>query len=372
MEIKKLEEKFKKQKDQFCMNKIKNFKLDSLKSVIISLFTKEDIGKMLINNIKDQLIKLLDQPNRKVNHLNILVIGKTGAGKSSLIGEMLRYGKESNKKDIYYESKTVPFLRFADTQGIEISSKKSNNPYGIDEVERDVTEFIVQQNESGNPDLYVHCIWYCFQPHDARIQDDEEELLINLSKNYSMETLPIILVGTKANSRQLVEQFQDNFQKMELPFKFDFIPTLAQKMDLIEPYGLDVLQKQSIIKSMSAIQSKCYQGILQDVKTVCSNNLKDKSKEIAKNIEKYKEDCLKSVSEFNINNLKSKMLEIFITILNDFNKIILDENKIEENKELKKESIDYLGNFIDDYFRNCLEGYIDSLNSFIDDNTNDS
>ena len=65
------------------------------------------------------------------------------------------------------------------------------------------------------------------------------------------------------------------------------------------------------------------------------------------------------------------MLEIFITILNDFNKIILDENKIEENKELKKESIDYLGNFIDDYFRNCLEGYIDSLNSFIDDNTND-
>ena len=400
MEIKKLEEKFKKQKDQFCMDKIKNFKLDSLKSVIISLFTKEDIGKMLINNIKDQLIKLLDQPNRKVNHLNILVIGKTGAGKSSLIGEMLRYEKESNKKDItdkannengsstsnpqsgffkpttkgkpkYYESKTVPFLRFADTQGIEISSKKSNNPYGIDEVERDVTEFIVQQNESGNPDLYVHCIWYCFQPHDARIQDDEEELLINLSKNYSMETLPIILVGTKANSRQLVEQFQDNFQKMELPFKFDFIPTLAQKMDLIEPYGLDVLQKQSIIKSMSAIQSKCYQGILQDVKTVCSNNLKDKSKEIAKNIEKYKEDCLKSVSEFNINNLKSKMLEIFITILNDFNKIILDENKIEENKELKKESIDYLGNFIDDYFRNCLEGYIDSLNSFIDDNTND-
>ena len=401
MEIKKLEEKFKKQKEQFCMDKIKNFKLDSLKSVIISLFTKEDIGKMLINNIKDQLIKLLDQPNRKVNHLNILVIGKTGAGKSSLIGEMLRYEKESNKKDItdkannengsstsnpqsgffkpttkgkpkYYESKTVPFLRFADTQGIEISSKKSNNPYGIDEVERDVTEFIVQQNESGNPDLYVHCIWYCFQPHDARIQDDEEELLINLSKNYSMETLPIILVGTKANSQELVNRFQDNFEKIELPFKFDFIPTLAQKMDLIEPYGLDVLQKQSIIKSMSAIQSKCYQGILQDVKTVCSNNLKNKSQEIAKNIEKYKEDCLKMISQgFNINNLKSQMLEIFITILNDFNKIILDENKIEENKELKKESVDYLGKFIDDYFRNCLEGYVDSLKSFINDNTNE-
>jgi predicted GTPase len=92
---------------------------------------------------------LLDEPNRKVNHLNILVIGKTGAGKSSLIGEMLRYEKENNNTDInnnennsssnpksgffkpttigkpkYYESKTVPFLRFADTQGIEIAQKK--------------------------------------------------------------------------------------------------------------------------------------------------------------------------------------------------------------------------------------------------------
>jgi hypothetical protein len=62
---------------------------------------------------------------------------------------------------------------------------------------------------------------------------------------------------------------------------------------------------------------------------------------------------------------------IFITILNDFNKIILDENKIEKNKELKKESLEYLGKFIDDYFKNCLEGYIDSLKCFIDDNTND-
>ena len=314
-EINILKEKFKNQKDIFCMDKIKSFKLETLKSVIMALFTKEDIGNMLIKNIKEQLIQLLEQPNRKVNHLNILVIGKTGAGKSSLIAEMLRYDNENNYnigidnnkngnstdnpqpgfwkpttkgKPKYYESKTVPFLRFADTQGIEISSKKSENPYGIDEVEKDVTEFIVNQNKSGNPDLYVHCIWYCFQPHDARIQDDEEELLINLSKNYSIETLPIILVGTKANSQQLVNEFKENFKICKLPFKFDFIPTLAKKMDLIEPYGLDILQKQSIIKSMSAVQSKCYQGILQDVKTVCLKNLNNKSKQIAGLIEKYK------------------------------------------------------------------------------------
>ena len=113
-------------------------------------------------------------------------------------------------------------------------------------------------NKSGNPDKYVHCIWYCFQPHDSRLQDDEEELLTNLSKNYSIDTLPIILVGTKANSNELVNQFKKNFEENELPFKFDFIPTLAKKMDSLKSYGLDILQKQSIIKSMEAVKSKCY------------------------------------------------------------------------------------------------------------------
>ena len=241
-EINNLKEKFKKERNNFCMEKIKKFELETLKTLIITLFTKEDIGSMLIKSIKEQLIQLLSQPNRKVNHLNILVIGKTRAGKSSLIAEMLRYDtlnnndKDNDKdngspndnpksgfwkpttkgKPKYYESKKVPFLRFADTQGIEISSKKSKNPYGIDEVERDVTEFIINKNESGNPDEYVHCIWYCFQPHDARLQDDEEELLTNLSKNYSDETLPIILVGTKSNSQELVKQFQDNFKECKL------------------------------------------------------------------------------------------------------------------------------------------------------------
>ena len=383
-EINKLKEKFKKQEKSFCMENIKQFKLETLREVIITLFTKEDIGKMIKESIKMQLIQLLDQPNRKVNHLNILVIGKTGAGKSSLINQMLRINDNSEDeitksgsfkpttkgKPKYFDSEKVPFLRLADTQGIEISSKKSLKPYGIDEVEKDVTEFIIEMNKSGNPDKYVHCIWYCFQPHDSRLQDDEEELLTNLSKNYSIDTLPIILVGTKANSSELVNQFKKNFEENELPFKFDFIPTLAKKMDSLKSYGLDILQKQSIIKSMEAVKSKCYQGILEDVKTMCLSNLKDKSNQIVITIQKYKDDCLKEISKgVNINDLKSQITDIFITILNNFNNIILNENKIEGNKELKKESLEHLGKFIESYFQNCLEGYYECLEEFVNNNT---
>ena len=189
-------------------------------------FTKENIGKNIKENIKNKLNKLLDEPDRKVNHLNILVLGISGVGKSCLIKIILGLGKNSKEtpedgffnpqtegKPKYYNSKLFPFLKLADTQGIEISSKTSKKPYGISEVEKDVTEFIVEQNESGNPDNYVHCIWYCFQSNSGRFQDDEEILLEKLSKEYSIETLPSIMVGTQANSKEKIELFKDGFAK---------------------------------------------------------------------------------------------------------------------------------------------------------------
>ena len=51
--------------------------------------------------------------------------------------------------------------------------------------------------------------------------------------------------------------------------------------------------------------------------------------------------------------------------------ILLNEKKIEGNKELKKESLEYLGEFINNYFQNCLEGYYDCLTLFVNNNTND-
>jgi len=380
--------KFKKEESTFCLDNIKGFKTDKLSEVIKILFKNEDISKNIKENIKLQLNLLLDEPNRKVNHLNILVLGISGVGKSSLIKILLGYEElKEGSKDIpedgffkpttegkpkYYESKMVPFLKLADTQGIEISSKTSKKPYGISEVEEDTSEFIIQQNESGNPDNYVHCIWYCFQPNSGRFQDDEEILLEKLSKQYSIESLPIIMVGTQANSKEKIKLFEEGFAKKQFKFNFDFVPVLAKKMDNIEPFGLDILQKISIEKSMKAVKSQCYQGILEDVKQIFLNNLDKKSEDILKNIELYKEQYLKEISKGKeINQLKSDIIHIFVYILNNFNSYLLNKKTIEENNQLKKESLESLGKFFDSYFTQCLLGYQDCLNDFIEKFTNE-
>ena len=117
--------KFKKEESTFCLDNIKGFKTDKLSEVIKILFKNEEISKNIKENIKLQLNLLLDEPNRKVNHLNILVLGISGVGKSSLIKILLGYEElKEGSKDIpedgffkpttegkpkYYESKMVPF-----------------------------------------------------------------------------------------------------------------------------------------------------------------------------------------------------------------------------------------------------------------------
>ena len=246
--------------------------------------------------------------------------------------------------------------------------------YGINEVERDVTDFITQQNKNGIPDKYIHIIWYCFTPLLCRLEQEEVELLERLSNNYSIDALPIILVGTKSNSKQMVKQYKEHFEKSQLKIKFDFIPVLAKQLDESPSSGLDELEKISIEKSKKAIKSQCYQGILQDVKKLFENTLEEKSKELIVYIEEAKNNILRELDKemdkgvVNFNSLKTKILDIFILIFNGFNNF-LDIKEIKGNNMLSKNTIDCISKFIEHYFELSLKDYIICLNDFVSINS---
>ena len=379
-EIKELLTKFQKEESNFCVEYIQKFDIEKLREMITTLFIKESIGKKIKEKIKIQLSIFLDEPSRKVKHLNILVLGISGVGKSCLISTLLGfenngssqtpkegfYKPQTKGKPKYYNSEIVPFLKLADTQGIEISSDFNENKYGIDKVESDVTQFILENDNSGNPDNYVHCIWYCFQPNSGRFQDDEEKLLKKLSEDYSIDTLPIILVGTQANSKEKIENFRKHLKSSKL--NFEFVPIMAKKLDEKEAFGLDVLQKISIEKSMGAIKSKCYQGILQDTKAYYINILEEKTKEIIEIINSFKEKFLNEMSKgVGIKEWRSKIVDIFDIIFKNYNKYLLEDQ--EKNKNLTNESVKCVIAFISEYFTFCLENLLNCLTEFATKNS---
>ena len=63
-----------------------------------------------------------------------------------------------------------------------------------------------------------------------------------------MKEIPIIIVGTKANSKQSYMNLKQNIENNVYKFNYPFIPVIAKKLDEKEPMGLEELKEISNIK----------------------------------------------------------------------------------------------------------------------------
>ena len=86
-------------------------------------------------------------------------------------------------------------------------------------------------------------------------------ILKELSKIYKSNSIPIIVVYTRALSTPIIKEME-KFIKDN--FTHDFIPVLAKKdiiLDDIEvnPLGLDELKKISVLRAKEAVKSSCYE-----------------------------------------------------------------------------------------------------------------
>ena len=330
-ECEKIANKFIQDKDKFCLNEIRLYDKAEIENLVKKFENTENIKAILeekINKFVEQFLK--EKGATTIKHLNIVLVGPSGVGKSTLINSVLELDESSGAKEgeaepctmgapVYYDSLKVNFIRVADSRGIEKS-----NDYGVDQVVKDVTEFIEGRLLTKDPDQYVHCIWYCMT--GARFEEVERESLIELSKIYDNNTLPVIVVYTKAMVPDLYKPIE--LKVKELKLKLDFIPVISKDIEIeeevdsndeeeneegesskkkrkkiVKKKGIKQLMKTSVQKAEDAVQSACYTGI--------KNNIRD--------------DVKKS------NQMQNEKMEQYIQQEN--NKTI---NKFHEGMELKE------------------------------------
>ena len=360
-------EKFKKDFEEYFQNQLKQipyqitpdlfqiepFYTEETLNLINLITEKEKYEGILFNEVK-KILSENAKKNKLVKHLNIILAGPSGSGKSTLINKILNLkGVNAIKTAIgapctmgepkYYESGTIPFLRLADSRGIE----KEN--YKMEELSESMEKFIKSQLESENPDLFIHCIWYCIT--GTRLEPIERDTLKELSKIYQSNSIPIIIVYTQALSKQKIEAMK-NFISHNFAFSHDFIPVLAlqeiivDNLPPVKPYGMDKLKEISVLRAKKAVKSSCYEFNVQKTKRevqVIINNKKGNLNNMLNNIisqkieiiteEKTKEDICEE-----LNNL---MMDIISNI------IYMDEEKkvSEQSQNLIK---DFVKKYIDE------------------------
>ena len=354
----------------FCNNELKilydnnYFELNNYIDKINLIEETKNIFSEKLNCLLAEISKKMSQLS--VNHLNILLTGPSGVGKSFLINAILKLdshekaktkiSKPTTKSLKFYNSSKIKNIRLIDSRGIEKGS------YNVENFIKEINNFIEQQELNGDPDFFVHCIWYCVT--GTRFEEIEEETLKKLSSIYDDSKLPIIVVYTQA----MVPEYYNTIKKDIINLKNDleFIPVVAKDIKLadgsiIKSKNIDSLLLKSAEKAKNAVYSSVYSSLKKIINTTINNDIHENKKKIKENIEEFK------IYKNNVRLMKENIdpINIYINILK---KYLYDGNN---KKNIKNDSINVLKLLVSDFNSKSEKTIERCLNNFVEKKANE-
>lgn len=144
-------------------------------------------------DIRSEIQEAAERARRELGHVNILIAGRTGVGKSTLINSVFEgnlaatgQGRPVTQHTREITKEGMP-LTIWDTRGLELAAYKET----LSLLER----HIVERRRDPDPRKHVHIAWLCVNEDSARVEDAEIELHEMLAKH-----MPVLGVITKARS----------------------------------------------------------------------------------------------------------------------------------------------------------------------------
>lgn len=221
-----------------------------------------------VDKIAQEAINAIADKIKNLNTLNIIVAGKTGVGKSTLINSVFKeyladtgIGRPVTTHMRKITKKGVP-LAIYDTRGFELGKEVQA------EVKKEVMETINKGLATQDINRAIHCIWYCINMASNRIEPEEIEWLRELSKDNQITQIPIIVVLTQSFSQKKAQEMRQVLLNYNLDI-VQVIPVLAEDYEIeglgiAKSYGLDVLIKvmgealpDELVDTLQHVQIAC-------------------------------------------------------------------------------------------------------------------
>ena len=363
--VEKIKKELKIEENTFCLEEISKFDIEKIRLLIIDLFKAEKILSFTNNSLKN-FIKDSNKEVKTVEHLNIVVVGPSGVGKSTLINAILNsknltlegFGKPTSQETNFFTSEEVPFFRLADSKGIE-----KNAECGVEVVLETIKNFIKSQLETKDPDNFIHCIWYCWT--GSRLESSEIDLLNKLTQTYTSETLPVIIVYTNAIDPNQIEEAK-KYVLNKLKCNNVFVDVLSKERKIVNGVkipqrNLDRLREVTIESAKSAINSSCYEGLIEDIKSRIKSLVEDLSEKINN---KIKNEIKIKISKMDgKNNFEDLYKENENMIRDIFFKYVYQDPdfKFGEKDQITYDSTSKIREFVEGYFKETLNIYDKNL-----------
>lgn len=198
-----------------------------------------------VQKVAQDVIDAIAAKVRNLKQLNIIVAGKTGVGKSTLINAVFRdhlaetgMGKPVTDHMRKITKKGVP-LAIYDTRGFELGKEVQS------EVKKEVIETISKGLVGHDVNEAIHCIWYCINTASNRIEPEEIAWLRELAQDNRITQVPIIVILTQSFSQKKAEEMRRILLDENLDI-IQVVPVLAEDYEIdglgtARAYGLELL-----------------------------------------------------------------------------------------------------------------------------------
>ena len=359
-------------KKREIFTEIKN-KLNTISSEYdyISLVNKIFNGEKGKDVYYEKFNKQIDNINRnrhspfEIEYLTIMLVGKSGVGKSTLINSLLKLqrgerartgtGNFVTENITTYQSQALPYIKLVDTRGIELSSG-----FGANEILNMAKGYISQQYKSNNPNNFVHCIWYCITGN--RFEQVEIDFLNALRNSYSDNSLPILVVYTQATDKNTIAEMQKYIKDKKI--NAYFIQVLAERKELVngnymEPFGLSDLVSRTLDKTRNALKGEMRSVMTNNIAKSISNSLQKENAYIDKY--SFEKVILKFCEQYNSINDDNNCKEFIISLFSIYIENYFDKCNYENVSRILNS---------EDLIKNTVMRYLNSIRNYLDNKIN--